>query len=342
MVRPSHSRAAWDCVLKEMADLLFAVNATASIVILVAIGYVLKKLGMLDEKVAKVLNRLVFRLFLPAMLFLNIYKIESLADVDFSFVWYAVGATLVLFAVALVAVFLFTKENAKRGALLQASFRANYALVGIPLATSLFGTEGAIAATVLSAFLIPVFNALAVVALSVFSADKKPSVKGIFIGILKNPLIQSIALGFAVLGVRALFAVWGVSFRLADIEPVYKTLNSLSSVATPLALLVLGAQFELSAIPELKKYIIFGVAARNLVAPLAGLTVAYLFGCFDGAHFATFVAVFCTPVAVSSVPMAQEMNADVSLAGQLVVWSTLFSVISIFFASYVLKALGVF
>ena len=325
-----------------MKDLLFAVNATAPIVILVAIGYLLKKGGMLDGNVAKVLNKLVFRLFLPAMLFLNVYKIESLADVDFTFVWYALGATLVLFVLAFAAVIFFTKENPKRGVLLQASFRANYALVGIPLATSLFGSEGAIAATLLSGFLIPVFNVLAVISLSVFSSDKKASVKSILLGIVKNPLIQSIALGFAALVVRALFVTWGVAFRLTDIEPIYKTISSLSSVATPLALLVLGAEFELSAIPTLKKHIIFGVAARNLVAPLAGLSVAYLLGCFDGAHFATFVAVFCTPVAVSSVPMAQEMNADSSLAGQLVVWSTLFSAISIFLASYLLKMLGVF
>lgn len=325
-----------------MADLKFAINVTSPIVLMVAIGYVLKKMKMLDAGVAKVLNKLVFRVFLPAMLFLNMYKIESLADVNFGFVWYTVIATVVLFAAAIVGVILFTKENPKRGALLQSVFRANYALVGIPLATSLFGVEGAIAATVLSAFIVPTFNALAVVGLCFFSSDKKVNVKSILIGILKNPLIQSIALGFVALGIRALFVRWGITFRLSDVEPIYKTLSNLSSVATPLALIVLGAQFELSAIPELKKYIAFGVLARNLIVPVLGLGIAYLLGCFSGAHFATFVAVFCTPVAVSSVPMAQEMDADVSLAGQLVVWSTLLSALSIFLASYVLKVLGVF
>ena len=325
-----------------MSDFWFAVNATSPIVIMVAIGYILKRVGMLDAGVGKALNKLVFRVFLPAMLFLNMYKIESLDDIDFSFVWYTIISTAVLFAVAVAAVIFFTKENAKRGALLQSVFRANYALVGIPLATSLFGAEGAIAATVLSAFIIPVFNALAVVGLSIFSSDKKPSVKKILIGIAKNPLIQSIALGFVALGIRAIFVRCDVTFRLTDVEPVFKTLQNLSSVATSLALLVLGAQFELSAIPQLKKYIIFGVAARNFIVPLLGLGVAYLIGSFSGAHFATFVAVFCTPVAVSSVPMAQEMDADVSLAGQLVIWSTLFSAISIFLASYVLKVLGIF
>lgn len=325
-----------------MTDLLFAINATAPIVLMVAVGYILKRLGMLDGDVARVLNKLVFRVFLPVMLFLNMYKIQSLADVEFGFVWYTLIATVLLFGVAVFAVILFTGENDKRGALLQSVFRANYALVGIPLATSLFGEEGAISATVLSAFIIPVFNSLAVVGLSIFSSDKKPSVKKILIGIVKNPLIQAIAFGFVALGVRAIFVECGVTFRLTDIEPVYKTLTNLSSIATPLALLVLGAQFDFAAIPQLKRHIIFGVAARNFIVPLLGLGIAYFIGAFNGAHFATFVAVFCTPVAVSSVPMAQEMDADVSLAGQLVIWSTLFSALSIFLASYLLKLLGVF
>ena len=325
-----------------MTDLIFAINATAPIVLMVVVGYFLKKLKMLDGNVARVLNKLVFRVFLPSMLFLNMYKIESLADVDFGFVWYTVIATVVLFVAAFGAVLLFTRENPKRGALLQSVFRANYALVGIPLATSLFGDEGAIAATVLSAFIIPVFNSLAVIGLSIFSSDKKPSVKKILIGIVKNPLIQAIALGFVALGIRAIFVKVGVAFRLTDLVPVYKTLSNLSSVATPLALLVLGAQFDFAAIPHLKRHIIFGVAARNLIVPVLGIGIAYFIGAFNGAHFATFVAVFCTPVAVSSVPMAQEMDADVSLAGQLVVWSTLFSALSIFLASYVLKLLGIF
>lgn len=325
-----------------MTELLFAINATAPIVLLVAIGYFLKRIGLLGEDIAKVLNRLVFRVFLPAMLFLNIYKIEALASVDFSFVLYAIGATLVFFVLAAIAVMLFTREKAKRGVLLQGVFRANYALVGIPLATSLFGTEGAIAATVLSAFLIPVFNVLAVVALSVFSPEQKPSAKKVLLGILKNPLIQSIALGFAALALRALFVHFDISFRLTDASPIYSPLQSLSSVATPLALLALGGQFALSAVPGLKKELFFGLLARCAIVPLLGLGAACLIGGFNGAHFATFVAVFCTPVAVSSVPMAQEMGADTALAGQLVVWTTLFSALSIFLASYFLKLLCIF
>ena len=325
-----------------MEDIIFAINATAPIVLMVVVGYFLKKIGLIDATLAKAANRLVFKVFLPCMLFLNVYKIESFEDIDFTFVWYALGATLVLFLGAIASVRLITPENAKRGALLQSVFRANYALVGIPLATSLFGERGSIMATVLSAFIVPLFNTLAVIGLSIYSPGKKPEFKRVVVDIAKNPLIQAIALGFVALGIRALFVELGVDFRLTDFQPIYKTLSNLSSVATPLALVALGAQFELSAIPELKKHIIFGVVTRNLVVPLLGIGAAYFIGGFEGAHFATFVAVFCTPVAVSSVPMAQEMEADTALAGQLVVWTTVFSAISIFLASYVLKVLGIF
>ena len=325
-----------------MEDIIFAINATAPIVLMVVVGYFLKKIGLIDATLAKAANRLVFKVFLPCMLFLNVYKIESFEDIDFTFVWYALGATLVLFLGAIASVRLITPENAKRGALLQSVFRANYALVGIPLATSLFGERGSIMATVLSAFIVPLFNTLAVIGLSIYSPGKKPEFKRVVVDIAKNPLIQAIALGFVALGIRALFVELGVDFRLTDIQPIYKTLSNLSSVATPLALVALGAQFELSAIPELKKHIIFGVVTRNFVVPLLGIGAAYFLGGFEGAHFATFVADFCTPVAVSSVPMAQEMEADTALAGQLVVWTTVFSAISIFLASYVLKVLGIF
>ena len=126
-----------------MSDILFALNATLSIVIIVAIGYFLKKIGLIDPHVTKAANKLVFKVFLPAMLFLNVYKIESFADLDFSFVLYAVISTVTVFSLAIVAVIMLTPDKAKRGVLLQGSFRANYALVGIPLATALFGEEGA-------------------------------------------------------------------------------------------------------------------------------------------------------------------------------------------------------
>lgn len=326
-----------------MNDLIFVINAIFPIILMIVTGYFLKKIKLLEENVAKKLNTLVFRVFLPIMLFLNVYKIDDISKIDLVFVWYAIGITVLLFLIGIPIMGMLFKDNRQRSVMLQGIFRANYALVGIPLAQSLFGEEGSTMAALLSAFIVPIFNILAVICLTVFSAgDKKPSISGVFKGIIKNPLIQGIFCGFVALGIRAIFVKMGVEFRLTDVSPVYKTLQNLSSIATPLSLLVLGARFELSSIPHLKKHIIIGVVNRVVIVPLVGISLALLMNRFTGAQFASFIACFCTPVAVSSVPMSQEMGADADLMGQIVVWTTVFSAFSIFIASYILRVLEIF
>ncbi len=328
-----------------MDSLIFALGAVAPIVIMVAIGYCLKRIGFMNELFSKMANKLVFRVFLPVMLFLNVYRIESLGGIDYSYIIYVLCALLVIFALSIPAVLLVTKKPGGRGALLQAVFRSNYALIGIPLAQSLFGDEGVAIATLLSAVTIPLLNILAVISLSVFrEGGEKPSVKKIFLEIIKNPLIIGVLAGVAALGLRALFEWWGISFRLSELTPVYTVMEQLSNMATPLALLVLGAQFEFSAVAALKKEIIFGTVMRTVIVPLLGIGAAYLFfrDRFTGAHFASFVAMFATPVAVSSVPMAQEMDGDATLAGQLVIWSTLVSGGTVFVISFLLREAGIF
>ena len=328
-----------------MSSFIFALNSVAPIIITVAIGYILKRIGLMDGEFARKANKLVFRAFLPVMLFLNIYKVESLSGFDGGYIIYSVAAVGIIFLCGIPLSGLITRDRGKRGALLQSSFRSNYALIGIPLAESLFGAEGAMVATVLSAVSIPCFNILAVVSLSIFGdGDKRPSVKKILLGIVKNPLIIGVVSGLCALGIRAALSHLGIDFRLSDISAIYKPIEYMSSLATPLALLVLGAQFEFSAIGSLRREISAGVLMRNLIVPALTLSVAYL--CFrksfGGAEFATLVAMFATPVAVSSVPMAQEMGADAKLAGQLVVWTTLASAVSVFLAVLLLDIGGAF
>ncbi len=321
-----------------MDSLIFALNAVLPIVLTVGLGYILKRIGFMNESFAKMANKLCFRAFLPCMLFLNVYKIEAVSSIEPSYIIYTVIAVLVLFFIAFPIVTIATKHKERRGVLCQAAFRSNYALIGIPLAEALFGDEGVAAASVLSAVVIVLFNILAVICLSVYR-EGKPSLKKIFLDILKNPLIISIALGIAVLLVRPL-----VSFRISDITSVYKVLGYMSNLATPLALLVLGAQFEFSTVSELRREIIWGVAMRCLMVPVLGLGTAYILfkNEFTGAHFAALTAVFTTPLAVSSVAMAQEMDGDARLAGQLVIWTTLISALTTFVASFLLKTAGIF
>lgn len=324
---------------------IFSINAVLPIIIMVVIGYALKRVGFIDAKFAKVINKLVFRVFLPAMLFLNVYKIETLVSFDLRYVIFAAASGVLMFLLAIPAVIFITPKNERRGVLLQCSFRSNYALIGLPLAGALFGEQGEMVAALLSVVTIPIFNVLAVVSLTVFNKDsKRPSVASVLLGIVKNPLIQGIVAGLIVLAVRAIFVNVGITFRLSDVSPLMKVLSYLSGLATPLALISLGAQFELSAIGEMKKEIIFGVLTRILIVPVIALSVAYFAfrDIFTGAHFASFVALFSTPLAVSTVPMTQEMNGDATLAGQIVVWSTVISGFTVFITAFILKSLQIF
>ena len=327
-----------------MNSFIFALNAVAPIIITVAVGYILKKVGLIPINVANAMNKLVFRLLLPSMLFLNVYNIESFKNVELGYVIYALVALVIVFLVSIPFVMLITRPYRLRRSLLQSIFRSNNALIGIPLAESLYGAQGVIAASLLSAAIIPSFNILAVISLSLFSSNgEKPSVKKILHDIVKNPLVDAIFLGIFALIIRSFFVRMNIDFRLADITPAFSVLKSLSNAATPIALLVLGAQFEFSAVGALKKEIIFGSVMRTLIVPFFVLGIAYIFfKDFTGAHFATLVAAFATPVAVSSVPMAQEMDGDVALSGQLVVWTTLVSSVTLFLFSFALKSLGVF
>lgn len=327
-----------------MSDLLFTVNAVAPIITLVLIGYFAKRFGLISKDASKGMNRAVFRIFLPVMLFLNVYKIEEFSDIGFGYILYVIAVVLVIFGIGVAVAVTVTPAPRRRGVIAQVAFRSNYALVGIPLATSLFGDAGGMVATVLSVALIPLINVLAVISLTVFVGEKDGlGIKKILMGIAKNPLIQSIAAGGVALLIRLLFVKLGIEFRLSDISWLYNgVLSKLSAVATPLALVALGADFEFSKVSELRREITVGVLLRCILSPLIGIGLAALIGKFEGAHFAAFVAAFAPPLAVSSVPMTEAMGSDHSLAGQLVVWTTLTSALTLFLTVYILRAAGIF
>ena len=329
-----------------MDSLIFALSAVAPIVLSVIVGYFFKKIGMMDESFAKKANKLVFRAFMPVMLFVNIYKM-SLSDVDLGFIGYCLVALFIIFALSIPACMAIAGKKDRVGVLVQAIFRSGYSLIGIPLAGSLYGDEGMMAATILSAALIPCFNVLAVISLSALGGEKgeKISVKKIILDIVKNPLIIGIFAALVCVAIRTfVFEKVGIEFRLSDIGPLFVVLQYLANLAIPLALLVLGAQFEFSAVAALKKEIIFGTLVRTVIVPAIVLGVAFIFfrDRFSPAHFATLVAAFATPVAVPSVPMVQEMGGDVTLAGQLVVWSTLVSALTVFLVTFLLRMGGTF
>ncbi len=325
--------------------LFFACNAILPIILMIALGYLLKRIGLFPEAVRAGLNRICFRVLIPVLLFRNIYHGNGVSMQDLRTVGFAIAFVLVVFGLGIGIVRRVTPTPAQQGALLQALFRSNFAVIGLPLATSLFGDAGARMAALLSIVTIPVFNALAVIALTVFGSDDahRPTVRHVLRSIATNPLILGVCTGILVILLRAVFVRLGLSFRLTDLPGLYDAIDTVATAATPLALLVLGGDFELSATRHLVKPLLVGTGMRLLVVPISALLLSHLlFPDFTGAEYAAYLALFGTPVAVSSVVMAAEMGSDKELAGQLVVWTTVFSAVSLFFIIVALKSIGIF
>ncbi len=327
-----------------MEAFLFALGAVAPIVLMVFLGFLLKSLGILPKELVKPLNKLVFRVFLPILLFLNIYNISSFGDLSFGYIAYMMIAIIVIFLISFPLSSILTKERRRRAVLIQASFRSNCALIGLPLSVLLVGESGAAACSLLSAASIPLFNILAVIALTIFDpSGKKPTVGKVLLGIVKNPLIIGVAIGLLSLGVRQAFVALDIPFRLSDITPLFSVVSDVAKCATPIALLCLGAQFEFSSVKNMKKEIISGTLMRTFVFPFICLAAAiFLIPGLEPAHYASYIGVFATPLAVSTVPMAQEMGSDEELAGQLVIWSTIASAFGIFLFTFLMKLYGAF
>ena len=85
-----------------MDSLIFALSAVAPIVLTVVVGYFFKKIGMMDEDFAKKANKLVFRAFMPVMLFVNIYKMK-ISDIDLGFIGFCLISLFVVFGLAVPA-----------------------------------------------------------------------------------------------------------------------------------------------------------------------------------------------------------------------------------------------
>lgn len=331
--------------------LMTAINAVLPIILLIFLGYLLRQKGFLSENFLAVSNKLVFKLMLPAMLFINIYNLDSLADIQWDITLYALAAILVIFCLSLVTSVLTTPVPQRRGVILQCCFRSNFVIIGLPLAGALGGAEAESVAAVLSAASIPLFNVLAVISLSVFVGKKESfgeSVKHILKGILTNPLIIAVALAVACLGVRwAQTAFFSAEvFRLdRELAFFFDAIVTLKNGATPLALMVLGGQFVFSAVKALKKEILVATLWRVVLSPLIGVGGAILLThlgvlhCTQ-AHYPALVALFGSPVAVSSAIMAKGMGNDEQLATQLVVWTTIASGVTVFLIVCVLMATG--
>lgn len=330
---------------------MYAINAVMPIILLIILGYALKLAGFLSDSFLKAANKMVFRVCLPCLLFYNVYNVSDLGSIRWDVVWYCLIIIAVLFVLGLLTVCVFVKDNRQKGVILQCVFRSNFAIIGIPLSEALGGSGGVAVAAILSAFTIPFFNILAVISLSIFvsGGEKRIDVKDILMKIVKNPLIIGVCCGLIALVIRSFIPVkedGSLVFSLSgNLTFLYTAVGNVSKIASPLALIVLGGQFTFSAVKGMLKEIAIGTVWRIVAAPLIGIVAAAVLTNmgvlhFDNTVYPALVALFGSPVAVSSAIMAGEMDNDEQLASQLVVWTSVGSMATIFLLVVGMKYAG--
>ena len=328
-----------------------ATEAVLPIVLLILLGYFLRQKNFFSDTFIQMGNKLMFRISLPTMLFVSVYGIKSLSEINWDICLYCVLATTTVFLLGCVTAVLTTPVPERRGVLVQCAFRSNYAIIGIPLAATLGGEAATAVAAVLAAALVPYLNILAVLALSIFRKDEngeKLNVKKIAGDVARNPLIAGVLAGLLVLLVRQ----WQINrfgtvvFSLErDLSVVYKVAKDLKAMTTPLALILLGGQFRFSAVRGLFKEIVVGTVWRTVLAPIVGVGGAVLLGHLGlfqcgAAEYPALIALYGSPVAVSSAIMAREMHNDEQLATQLLVWTSVASIVTIFAAACLMMGMG--
>lgn len=323
--------------------LLFTLNSILPIILIMGVGYGLKQINFFSKDFLKYGNKTVFYLCLPVLLFKNIADINDISEIRMDVVLYTLIVIAVLFVIGYV-ISMTTSDPKQKGVLHQCIFRSNFALIGVPLAELMGGSNGVRTAAILSLFTIPVFNILAVFVLSVYRDGKvKINIKNILVDIIKNPLIEGVLLGLLVALIKTILIRNDVSLPFSRVSFINTAISYIARSATPLALLVLGGQFELKKIAGYKKSIIIGLFGRNILAPLLGVGVAGVLTLtnnvsFGNDVFAALIALFGTPVAVASAIMAEAMDNDGQLASQLVVWTTLVSIITLFITIFTARA----
>lgn len=308
---------------------MISANAVLPMCLIMALGYGTRCLGWIRREEISAINKIAFRIFLPCLLYYNVYRSDLSGSFDPLLMAYAVGGVLLTFGLALGYTLLTEKLPERRGVMIQGMFRSNYVIMGIPVATALLGSDQLGTVSILIAVVVPLFNMLAVVVLEVFRGQK-PKPLHILGQIAKNPLVIG-----SVLGILTLAA----GIRLPHI--LEQTIQNVSAIASPLQLFLLGAFFQFSGLKTYRRELVTVSAAKLIVSPGLFLGLGALLG-FRGVAFVSLIGIFASPTAVNSFTMAQQMGGDAELAGDIVVTTSAVSMLTMFLWVFLFKSLGMF
>ena len=312
-----------------MENLIFSLNATIPIFLMMLLGMLFRKLGWMDEVFAAKMNKFVFLVPLPVLLF------EQLATVDFSEVW-DIKFIIFCFVVTAISITISTlisllwKDRSIKGEFIQATYRSSAALLGIAFIQNIYGTVGMAPLMIIGS--VPLYNIMAVVVLSVFKPGNnsfdKALVKKTLKGIATNPIIIGIVAGF----------VWS-ALKLPMPSILHKTVSSIGATATPMGLMSMGATFELRKATSKMKPTIVAVFMKLVGFCAVFLPVAAVLG-FRNEELIAILVMLGSATTVSSFVMARNMGHEGTLSSGVIMMTTLLSAFTLTMWLDVLRSFG--
>lgn len=273
------------------------------ILLYMALGAFLRKIRLLSADAFSQINRLVFRVFLPIKLFLEIYHSDFSSAFQPELLLFAVASVLAAFAAAWLLVRRLVPNRQDAPCLIQMLYRSNYVLFGLSIAENLYPGENLSVVSVMASFVVPLFNILAVILFEAYRGGEKPSLSRLLKGVAQNSLVVGSALGLAA---KAL----GLHIPQLFLKPM----TSLGAAATPLALLCIGAALSFGALKRYRRCLVWTMLGRLVLVPGIFLSIAAALG-FRGIELTALFLIYASPVASSSYPMAKELGGNGELAG---------------------------
>ena len=314
-----------------MENFIYSINVTMPIFLVMVIGYILKQIGMLNDNFVTVANKFNFKVTLPFMLFKDIAGVDIKAVFDIKYVLFCAIVSTICFWVVWGTAKLLVRDKTIRGAFVQSSFRGSAAVMGLAFIQNIYGSSAMGPLMIVSA--VPLYNFFSVIVLT-FEAndstgiDKKAKIRQAGINICKNPIILSILAGLIV-------GLLGIQFPTL----VNKTVSNVAQMATPLALITIGAGFEgRKALAKIAPTMASSMI-KLVLQPLVFLPVAAWMG-FSGEKMIAILIMLASPTTPSCYIMAKSMNNDEVLTASVIVTTTLMAAFTLTGWIFLLKTLG--
>lgn len=314
-----------------MEELIFSLNATIPIFLMMILGYILKQIKMVDEPFIKILNKFNYNVTLPVLVFRDLSQSDFLQVWDTKYVLFCFLVTLFCILGIWFLAVLCLKDKRIVGEFVQASYRSSAAVLGIAFIQSIYGNSGMAPLMIIGT--VPLYNVAAVLILSFTGPEakglNKTALKKSILGILTNPIILGILAGML------------ASVCRLDLPIILdKTVSNIAVLASPLALIGLGAGFEGRKAIKLMKPTLITTAVKLVIWPLLFLPLAILLG-FRNEMLIALLVMLGAPTTPSCYIMARNLGHDGVLTSGAVVATTLFSSITLTMALFILKSMGV-